>query len=123
MNEYEDSSFSFYESLNIGIRAFVSGNQGGRRYMEDEYTIVHGKSSYQDNKLFPKSFAFFGIFDGHGGDMAARYVRDNLCKNIICQKYFWSDNDDHVCLAIHRGYLRTQKAMMKEVGMFNIASI
>lgn len=103
------------QPCDIGIRVFVSANQGGRKYMEDEYSIVHYKSSYHDNKLYQKPFAFFGIFDGHGGGMAALYARQNLCKNIISQKRFWSDNDDDVCLAIHKGFLRTQKAMMKEV--------
>lgn len=102
--------------------------------MEDEYSMVHYKCSptnlsddddqssslsdapIEDDELPRRSFMFFGIFDGHGGEMAARYSRDNLCKNIVRQKEFWSNDNKLICLAIHRGFVRTQRNMLNEVG-------
>nr|XP_027194006.1 protein phosphatase 1D-like [Dermatophagoides pteronyssinus] len=124
-NDYSQSSLS--SSSNLRLRISVSSHQGGRKYMEDEYIIIHyqpknlnhqeTKSSVNNNddNLFQKSFVFFGIFDGHGGDMAARYTRQNLCHNIVRQRKFWSNDDDQICLAIHKGFVRTQKEMLREV--------
>ena len=127
-NDHSQSSLS--SSSNLRLRISVSSHQGGRKYMEDEYIIIHyqpknlnhqeTKSSVNNNddNLFQKSFVFFGIFDGHGGDMAARYTRQNLCHNIVRQRKFWSEDDDQICLAIHKGFVRTQKEMLREVGKF-----
>ncbi|UXI14248.1 protein phosphatase 1D [Sarcoptes scabiei] len=104
------------------MRISMSTHQGGRKYMEDEYSIVHYQAPQpcedrnKSDLSLKKSFMFFGVFDGHGGDMAARFSRKHLCRNIVRQKMFWSDNDDEVCLAIHKGFLRTQKEMLKELG-------
>lgn len=106
------------------MRISMSTHQGGRKYMEDEYSIVHYQAPQpcedrnKSDLSLKKSFMFFGVFDGHGGDMAARFSRKHLCRNIVRQKMFWSDNDDEVCLAIHKGFLRTQKEMLKELGNF-----
>lgn len=123
-NDYSQSSLS--SSSNLRLRISVSSHQGGRKYMEDEYIIIHYQPknlnqetlNNNDDNLFQKSFVFFGIFDGHGGDMAARYTRQNLCHNIVRQRKFWSEDDDQICLAIHKGFVRTQKEMLREVGKF-----
>lgn len=92
--------------------------------MEDEFSVVHYSPSQSDGKenisrpSILKPFIYFGIFDGHGGDMASKYSRDNLCNNIIRQHNFWSDNDDDVCQAIHNGFVDTQKQMQEQVGEF-----
>lgn len=116
----------FESSNNLRLRISVSSHQGSRKYMEDEFVIIHYEpptltttikngNDHQESNVFHKSFAFLGIFDGHGGDQAARYSRQNLCHNIVRQRKFWSDDDDQVCLAIHKGFVRTQKEMMREV--------
>ena len=87
--------------------------------MEDTFSIVHYKCPLNRTKnddIMKHSFLFFGIFDGHGGDMAARYSRDNLCRNIIRQHAFWSGDDKKICLAIHHGFVQTQRNMLNEVG-------
>ncbi|CAF4761977.1 unnamed protein product, partial [Rotaria sp. Silwood2] len=35
------------------------------------------------NKESPISFAYFGIFDGHGGKETAEFARQNLCEHIL----------------------------------------
>ena len=108
-----------YYNNSAKVRVYASSAQGGRKYMEDEYSIVHYKCPLNQTKsedVLQHSFTFFGIFDGNGGDMAARYSRDNLFRNIIRQREFWSGDDKKICLAIHRGFVRTQRNMMDEVG-------
>lgn len=112
-----------YYNNSAKVRVYSSSSQGGRNHMEDEFSIVHYKCP-PNQTVFSKngdvlqgSFMFFGIFDGHGGDMAAKYSRDNLCRNIVRQHEFWSGDDKKICLAIHRGFVRTQRNMLNEVGM------
>ncbi len=111
-----------YYNNSAKVRVYSSSSQGGRNHMEDEFSIVHykcppNKSVLSKNgDVLQGSFMFFGIFDGHGGDMAAKYSRDNLCRNIVRQREFWSGEDKKVCLAIHRGFVRTQRNMLSEVG-------
>ena len=122
------------------VRAYTSTTQGGRKYMEDEYSIVHyngttelkqthhnsisfshnnnNSNNNNDNQILKRPFMFFAIFDGHGGEMAAKYSREHLCRNIVRQKEFWSGDHKLVCLAIHRGFVRTQRNMLNEVGEY-----
>lgn len=110
-----------YYKNSTKVRVYVAASQGGRKYMEDEYSIVHHKcppnqTNSKRAAVLKRPFMFFGIFDGHGGEMAAQYCRDNLYQNIIRQREFWSDDDKKICLAIHRGFVRTQRNMLNEVG-------
>lgn len=87
--------------------------------MEDEYSIVKYEpftDTLRDSQVLHRPFLFLAIFDGHGGNMAAQYSKHNLCRNIVRYRDFWSDDDNRVCLAIHKGFVRTQREMMKEVG-------
>ena len=49
----------------IGLNLRVTGykHQGGRKYMEDEFGVAYQQTA--DEKDL--EYAFFGIFDGHGG--------------------------------------------------------
>ncbi|KAI5725346.1 hypothetical protein M8J77_014257 [Diaphorina citri] len=96
----------------IGVNLRVTGhcNQGGRKYMEDMFSVA-----YQQTEDFNDlEYAFFGIFDGHGGVEAATYAKEHLLDSIVQQKSFWSDNDDDVLHAIHEGYINTHQAMWKD---------
>lgn len=53
------------------------GMQGRRGNMEDRYCII------QDVDVGDKKMSFFGVFDGHGGQYTAEYVKDNLFRNTI----------------------------------------
>lgn len=53
------------------------GMQGRRGNMEDRYSII------QDVDVGEKKMSFFGVFDGHGGQYTAEFVKDNLFRNVI----------------------------------------
>lgn len=51
---------------------------------------------------------FFGVFDGHGGCGAARYVRDNLSLNLLEHPKFVSDLE----VALQESYVLTDKKFL-----------
>ena len=57
----------------IGLNLRVTGycNQGGRKYMEDVFSVAYQQT--EDEKDL--EYAFFGIFDGHGGREAAIFAK------------------------------------------------
>ena len=63
----------------IGLNLRVTGykHQGGRKYMEDEFGVAYQQTT--DEKDL--EYAFFGIFDGHGGREAALFAK--VSKKII----------------------------------------
>lgn len=51
----------------------VCQDMGQRDHMEDAFQII------QDIKLSPEiKMSYFGVFDGHGGDCCALFLRKNL---------------------------------------------
>lgn len=90
-------------------------SQGGRKYMEDFFSVAYQPSKEDERDL---EFAFFGIFDGHGGAEAAAYAKEHLMRQIINQKQFWSENDEDVLRAIREGYIATHRAMWREQGEY-----
>ncbi len=60
-------------STSIGVNLRVTGhcNQGGRKYMEDVFSVAYQQTD--DEKDL--EYAFFGIFDGHGGREAALFAK------------------------------------------------
>ena len=83
------------------ISASGSSHPGSRKCLED-FTV--GNVEYLDS--------FFAVFDGHGGDAVARFVRANLWENIKSMKHFYSDDDDEIKRAIMDGFVKTQKNIM-----------
>ncbi|KAL1501264.1 hypothetical protein ABEB36_006619 [Hypothenemus hampei] len=96
----------------IGVNLRVTGNcrQGGRKYMEDCFSVAYQQT--EDEKDL--EYAFFGIYDGHGGVEAASFAKEHLMDTIIKHKNFWSDNDEDVLRAIKDGYIATHYAMWRE---------
>ncbi|CAG5128621.1 unnamed protein product [Candidula unifasciata] len=95
-------------SHRIGVNLRVSGNcdQGARKYMEDNHVIKFLKKDTEDYE-----FAYFGIFDGHGGPEASTFCKDNLLNEITKYSGFWTDDDEQVLQAIKKGFLDTHNAM------------
>jgi hypothetical protein len=65
----------------IGLNLRVTGykHQGGRKYMEDEFGVAYQQTA--DEKDL--EYAFFGIFDGHGGREAALFAKVSFGKILI----------------------------------------
>ena len=62
-----------------------------RNYNEDRVSIIINMNKPKNYlKKWPK-ISFFGIYDGHGGEGCAEYLRDNLHK-LICENDFFPDN-------------------------------
>ena len=97
--------------IGVNLRVTENSNQGGRKYMEDNHSIRFVK-----NEEGGFEFAYFGIFDGHGGAEASKFARDHLLEEITKYDSFWSENDDDVLFAIKSGFIDTHFAMWKEVG-------
>lgn len=102
-------------SHRIGVNLRVSGNcdQGARKYMEDNHVIKFLKKDTEDYE-----FAYFGIFDGHGGPEASAFCKDNLLNEITKYEGFWTDDDDQVLAAVRKGFLDTHHAMWNVLGKF-----
>ena len=79
--------------------------------MEDMFSVAF-QSTPDDKDL---EYAFFGIFDGHGGGEAATFAKEHLMNVIVKQKNFWSDRDEDVLRAIRDGYVNTHYAMWREL--------
>jgi len=58
-----------------------------------------------------KNYAFFGVFDGHGGKDAADFVRKHLYKNIVEQSSFKTS----VTTAIEHGFATTESDFSSKV--------
>ncbi|XP_045605665.2 uncharacterized protein Pp2C1 [Procambarus clarkii] len=95
--------------VGVNLRASAYLHQGDRKYMEDEFQVAYQRT--HDKKDI--EYAFFGIFDGHGGKEAAHFAKDNLMDNIVSLRSFWSDHDEDVLAAIKEGFLQTHMAMWK----------
>lgn len=53
-----------------------------REYMEDEHICIDDLSSHLGSSFFrfPVPVAFYGVFDGHGGSQASRYIKENATR-------------------------------------------
>lgn len=94
------------------LRVSAALHQGDRKYMEDQYAI-----HYECDKVTGRFlYAYFGIFDGHGGADAAKYAKAHLHKNITGHILFWSSDPKDILKAIEEGFLKTHQDMWKELG-------
>lgn len=90
--------------------------QGKRSHMEDFFDIGY-QMKPQDQIIpddnWPYEFFYFAVFDGHGGEEAAKFTKENLLKFITQQKDFWSTDDEDVMRAIRNGFAETHSTMRK----------
>ncbi|KAL6703230.1 Protein phosphatase 2C 2 [Coniothyrium glycines] len=96
------------ESLIFG----VSSMQGWRISMEDAHAAVLdyagevGKATAADKRL-----AFFGVYDGHGGDKVAIYAGEKLHEIVAKQEAFKSGD---LKKALQDGFLATDRAILSD---------
>lgn len=84
--------------------------------MEDLFSVAYQQT--EDERDL--EYAFFGIYDGHGGSEAAAFAKEHLMDSIVKQRQFWSDNDEDVLKAIRNGYMLTHLNMWKELGKHRV---
>ena len=131
INNYSNNSYSnnknnyLYANLNnvrishkpYGIiQAYATITSSGKRnYNEDRVSIIYnipkpaGYSPIKNNNLQWPNCSFFGLYDGHGGTKACDFLRDNLHKFIINDKYFPSNPQK----AIANGFIYAEKLFFK----------
>jgi len=95
----------------LKLEAYFDAVQGGRSYMEDVVNVRLWDAAEREG------YAFFGVFDGHGGSEAAAFADKHLRREIDRQESFWSDDDRCVVDAIKAGFVSTHKLMMTAVGL------
>ena len=89
--------------------------KGKRDYNEDRVSIIYnipkppGYSESKNNNIPWPNCSFFGLYDGHGGSRACDFLRDNLHKYIINDKYFPSNPQK----AIANGFIYAEKLFFK----------
>ena len=96
------------------IEAYATITSSGKRsYNEDRVSIIYNipkPQGYNENKNTPwPNCSFFGLYDGHGGSAACDFLRDNLHKYIINDKYFPSNPQK----AIANGFIYAEKIFFK----------
>ncbi|XP_058129590.1 uncharacterized protein LOC131272004 [Anopheles coustani] len=98
--------------MSIGVNLRVTGHTsiGGRKYQEDYFSVAYQQTENDQNL----EYAFFGIYDGHGGAEASLFAKEHLMNTIVSQKQFWSENDEDVLKSIREGYIQTHYSMWRE---------
>lgn len=94
----------------------VSAMQGWRISMEDAHAAVldlHAQySGDADEKptQLSERLAFFGVYDGHGGDKVALFAGENLHKIVAKQESFAKGDIEQ---ALKDGFLATDRAILE----------
>ncbi|KAJ5494708.1 hypothetical protein N7463_010795 [Penicillium fimorum] len=94
----------------------VSAMQGWRISMEDAHaTILDLQAKFTGNNDKPTDpehrLAFFGVYDGHGGDKVALFTGENLHKIISRQEAFAKGDIEQ---AMKDGFLATDRAILED---------
>ncbi|KAL4868151.1 phosphatase 2C-domain-containing protein [Aspergillus spectabilis] len=94
----------------------VSAMQGWRISMEDAHAAVLDlqtkQSGSNDKPTDPdKRLAFFGVYDGHGGDKVALFAGENIHKIVSKQEAFSKGDIEQ---ALKDGFLATDRAILED---------
>ncbi|XP_027936956.1 probable protein phosphatase 2C 38 isoform X1 [Vigna unguiculata] len=80
------------------------------KLLEDQSQLESGPLSLTEGTPLG---TFVGIYDGHGGPEASRFVNDSLFKNIRTE--FSSENDGMSADVVHRAFLATEEEFLSLV--------
>lgn len=83
--------------------------QGWRISMEDAHTAVLDLIGNKDGTPSADKLAFFGVFDGHGGDKVALFAGENI-HNIIAKQDTFKAGD--YTQGLKDGFLATDRAIL-----------
>ena len=97
-----------------GVRILVTAgtNAGGKNRMEDYIGLYMSPNKKLRAISDMREQAFVGIFDGHGGEEAAEYARDELWEMIQSQKNFKTLEVEKVKEAIKDAYIELNNVML-----------
>ena len=98
--------------------------QGWRISMEDAHAAIldlqtedSGKS--QNPAPPDKRLAYFGVYDGHGGEKVAQFAGENIHKIVAKQDAFKKGDIEQ---ALKDGFLATDRAILNGVQFFDLSS-
>ena len=115
-----DESFNNFYSGKVSTKSYgpikayaANTNQGiARDYNEDRVSIIininHPNNKNLENVVWPKA-SYFSVFDGHGGNKCAEFLRDNLLK-LICDNDFFPNDIEK---AIKYGFSEADKLFLE----------
>ena len=88
--------------------------QGWRISMEDAHAAILDLQTEKDGKdpspaPPDKRLAFFGVYDGHGGEKVAQFAGENLHKIVARQEAFGKGDFEK---ALKDGFLATDRAIL-----------
>jgi len=107
LKKKESSNFTNYKK-SLGVEVYGTSSIGNRKSMEDYYTIFLHLNEFlklQDPNN-NNEIAFFGLYDGHVGKIAAEYTRAHLHLN-IARNLGFNTNTENTFSCIHNGFLKT----------------
>jgi len=97
-----------------GLKYGVSSMQGWRTEMEDAHIISHDLDGLDEHSLF-------GVFDGHGGQEAAKYAAQHLTRCLLKTESFAAyqanpapENCQALATALEEAFLLVDKEMREE---------
>ena len=117
LNIMDESFINFYpgkvSTKSYGpIKAYAANtNQGiARDYNEDRVSIIININQPKNKEKIPwPKASYFSVFDGHGGNKCAEFLRDNLLK-LICDNDFFPNDIEK---AIKYGFSEADKLFLE----------
>lgn len=87
---------------------------GHRPYMEDTHICIPDLARSFNSKLIgDESVSFYGVFDGHGGEGASQFVRDNLPRIIVNDANFPLELEQ----VVTRSFMETDAAFARSCAL------
>lgn len=91
---HQSSSKHLFHSF-VGLSVDI----GDRKYMEDEYNIHVSK----------QGLSYFGVYDGHAGNLASTFVREHLFKAFTSKTSNEINNKEKLQTAMTESHLSVDK--------------
>lgn len=95
----------------LGLRWAFSQRQGPRNGQEDRIACKFDEGHNCNGHSL--RHAYFGVFDGHGGDEASQWCADSLHTNVLGSPHF----PEALVSALHDGFLRTDADWLARAAM------